>query len=158
MGIAVSIRGSEWRQFGNARARRSLDSVILDSEVKERVVNVCVCICILLVITSIRPSQDVLEWQAGKQWYSDRGIPYRRGYLLHGPPGGGKTSVQKRMLFRLCLFVQNDLTPPSLYVQFIMALAGKLGYNICILNLAERGLTDDRLALALSTVPPQAHT
>eukprot|EP01035_Chromulina_nebulosa_P022647 gene22647-29326_t len=28
----------------------------------------------------------------GKQWYSDRGIPYRRGYLLHGPPGGGKTS------------------------------------------------------------------
>ena len=28
-------------------------------------------------------------------------------------------------------------------------------YNICILNLAERGLTDDRLALALSVVPPQ---
>jgi hypothetical protein len=24
--------------------------------------------------------------------YVDRGIPYRRGYLLHGPPGCGKTS------------------------------------------------------------------
>jgi mitochondrial chaperone BCS1 len=36
-----------------------------------------------------------------------------------------------------------------------MALAGRLGYNICILNLAERGLTDDRLALALSNIPPQ---
>ena len=22
--------------------------------------------------------------------YLDRGIPYRRGYLLHGPPGCGK--------------------------------------------------------------------
>jgi len=36
-----------------------------------------------------------------------------------------------------------------------MALAGRLGYNICILNLSERGLTDDRLALALSNIPPQ---
>ena len=36
-----------------------------------------------------------------------------------------------------------------------MALAGQLGYNICVLNLAERGLTDDRLALALSAIPPQ---
>jgi hypothetical protein len=36
-----------------------------------------------------------------------------------------------------------------------MALAGKIEYNICILNLAERGLTDDRLAMALSVVPPQ---
>jgi chaperone BCS1 len=49
---------------------------------------------------------------------------------LHGPPGSGKSS-------------------------FIMALAGRLGYNICILNLTERGLTDDRLALALSNIPPQ---
>ena len=59
------------------------------------------------------------------------GIPYRRGYLLHGPPGSGKSS-------------------------FITAVAGALQYNICILNLAEHGLTDDRLALALSTVPPQS--
>lgn len=42
------------------------------------------------------------------------------GYLLYGPPGCGKSS-------------------------FIMALAGELEYNICVLNLSERGLTDDRL-------------
>ena len=54
------------------------------------------------------------------------------------------------------LYVCNLRSPFCL--QFIMALAGKIGYNICILNLAERGLTDDRLALALSTVPPQVHT
>jgi mitochondrial chaperone BCS1 len=56
------------------------------------------------------------------------GIPYRRGYLLHGPPGSGKTS-------------------------FIQALAGDLDYNLCILNLSERGLTDDRLHLILSIIP-----
>jgi len=105
--------GAEWRQFGAARSKRSLDSVILDSGVSEKVVS------------------DVNDWLRSQEWYASRGIPYRRGYLLHGPPGGGKSS-------------------------FIMALAGKLGYNICILNLAERGLTDDRLALALSSIPPQS--
>lgn len=56
------------------------------------------------------------------------GIPYRRGYLLHGPPGGGKSS-------------------------FIMALAGELSYGICVLNLGDRGLTDDRLNHLLSSAP-----
>lgn len=105
--------GSEWRQFGQARRRRSIDSVILDDGVTRKLL------------------ADVQEWINSSKWYSDRGIPYRRGYLLYGPPGSGKSS-------------------------FIFALAGKLGYNICILNLAERGLTDDRLALALSCVPPQS--
>jgi len=31
--------------------------------------------------------------QAARQWYSNRGIPYRRGYLLYGPPGTGKSSL-----------------------------------------------------------------
>lgn len=49
-----------------------------------------------------------------------KGIPYRRGYLLYGPPGCGKSS-------------------------FITALAGEIEFSICLLNLSERGLTDDRL-------------
>jgi mitochondrial chaperone BCS1 len=60
-----------------------------------------------------------------------QGIPYRRGYLLYGPPGSGKSS-------------------------FIQALAGTLEYNICILNLSERGLTDDRLNHLLSNVPERS--
>ena len=60
-----------------------------------------------------------------------RGIPYRRGYLMHGPPGCGKSS-------------------------FIYALAGHLSFDICMLSLNSEGLTDDRLELALSNVPQQA--
>ncbi len=103
--------GTEWRPFGEPRRRRSFESVILDEGLADYILN------------------DVNEFRTSSAWYTNRGIPYRRGYLLHGPPGSGKTS-------------------------FIMALAGKLGYNVCILNLAERGLTDERLAQAMSVIPP----
>jgi len=59
------------------------------------------------------------------------GIPYRRGYLLHGPPGCGKSS-------------------------FISALAGELEMSVCVMNLSERGLSDDRLAHLLAVAPVQS--
>ena len=33
--------------------------------------------------------EDAREFLASEAWYTERGIPYRRGYLLHGVPGGG---------------------------------------------------------------------
>ncbi|KOC70783.1 Mitochondrial chaperone BCS1 [Habropoda laboriosa] len=110
--IMYTAMGSEWRQFGHARKRRPLDSVVLDTGVAERIVN------------------DCCEFIKNPSWYSDRGIPYRRGYLLYGPPGCGKSS-------------------------FITALAGELERGICVLNLSERGLTDDRLNHLLAVAPQQ---
>lgn len=34
---------------------------------------------------------DLRHWLDSKDWYLERGIPWRRGYLLCGPPGTGKT-------------------------------------------------------------------
>lgn len=61
--------GHEWREFGNPRKRRSLSSVILDSGISTKI------------------TSDVKEFINTADWYSERGIPYRRGYLLYGPPG-----------------------------------------------------------------------
>lgn len=30
---------------------------------------------------------DCREFLDSEQWYAHHGIPYRRGYLLYGPPG-----------------------------------------------------------------------
>ncbi|XP_053670362.1 mitochondrial chaperone BCS1 [Anopheles nili] len=111
--IMYTAMGSEWRPFGHPRKRRPIGSVVLDEGVSERIL------------------RDCREFIKNPQWYSDRGIPYRRGYLLHGPPGCGKSS-------------------------FITALAGEIEFGICLLNLSERGLTDDRLNHLMNVAPQQS--
>ena len=108
--IVYASRGINWERFGEPRRKRPLASVILDKGVKEKIV------------------ADVKDFLRSGSWYYERGIPYRRGYLLYGMPGSGKSS-------------------------FIRALAGDLDYNIAILNLSERGLTDDRLSHLLTVIP-----
>ncbi|CAZ80202.1 unnamed protein product [Tuber melanosporum] len=60
-----------------ARPSRPLSTVVLEQSQKEMFVD---------------DIKDYLE-PGTQKWYSDRGIPYRRGYLLHGPPGTGKSSL-----------------------------------------------------------------
>ncbi|KAI9661005.1 MAG: hypothetical protein M1821_009332 [Bathelium mastoideum] len=103
---------AEWRPFGQPKRKRPIDSVVLEKGLKERMID------------------DIKAFLSARTWYLDRGIPYRRGYLLYGPPGTGKSS-------------------------FIQALAGELDFNIGILNLSERGLTDDRLNHLLTNIPPR---
>jgi hypothetical protein len=38
---------------------------------------------------------DIGVFLKNQDWYDTRGVPYKRGYILHGPPGTGKTSVIK---------------------------------------------------------------
>jgi hypothetical protein len=43
---------------------------------------------------------DYESFFAREQWFRSLRLPFRRGYLLHGPPGNGKTSVIRAMLSR----------------------------------------------------------
>ncbi|WAO93443.1 Hypothetical protein NCS54_01099100 [Fusarium falciforme] len=73
--IIYGHRDEYWRKE-KAVAARPLSTVILDKKQKEPL---------------IKDIQDFLNPET-RCWYSDHSIPYKRGYLLHGPPGTGKSS------------------------------------------------------------------
>lgn len=73
--INVSIFGAAGHAGGLRRRKRSLDTVFVDRDVKQRLI-------------------DKLTWfQGAEAWHSARGIPWKLGVILHGPPGTGKTSL-----------------------------------------------------------------
>ena len=44
----------------------------------------------------------------------------------------------------------------TVYCVAVLMFAGELDYSICVLNLSERGLSDDRLNYLLSVAPQQS--
>lgn len=99
---------SNWQLVDRIRPR-SIDSVILSNNEHLKIL------------------EDIKEFLNSYKWYSRLGIPYRRGYLLYGEPGGGKTSL-------------------------VVAVASSLGMNICILSLQTPGMTDSTLIDLLNSV------
>lgn len=48
-------------------------------------------LCLAGEVTGI--FDDAKRFLEERDWYNRMNIPYRRGYLLHGPPGNGKSSI-----------------------------------------------------------------
>lgn len=73
----IPVHNFSGRGYGlvERRAKRPLESVIIDHALKTELV------------------VDVQRFIESRSWYAERGVPYRRGYFLEGPPGTGKTSL-----------------------------------------------------------------
>ncbi|KAI4235618.1 MAG: hypothetical protein LQ352_008074, partial [Teloschistes flavicans] len=100
-----------WNKVAS-RPSRPIETVVLDHEQKDRVL------------------ADINEYLHPKTavWYANRGIPYRRGYLLAGPPGTGKSSLA-------------------------WAIAGVFGLDIYCISLVEPTLTEEDLGVMFTSLP-----
>ena len=102
---------SAWNKVA-MRPSRPMGTVVLDDKQKAMV---------------LKDINDFLHPRTPR-WYANRGIPYRRGYLFHGPPGTGKTSLS-------------------------FALAGVFGLDIYCLSLSEATLTEEDLITLFNSLP-----
>ncbi|KAH8170876.1 ATPase family associated with various cellular activities (AAA) domain-containing protein [Sarocladium implicatum] len=111
-GSAGSFGGDPQWQRCMSRSARPLSTVILNEQVKKDLI------------------ADVADYlnPATRRWYANRGIPYRRGYLLHGPPGTGKSSLS-------------------------LALAGHFRMRIYIVSLSSVVATEESLASLFIDLP-----
>jgi hypothetical protein len=119
-GITVNIVGQ-----GTCNVKRmGWDNIILDESVDFLV------------------RKDIDSFMGRKQWYKDKGIPYRRGYLFHGPPGNGKTTVIRAMLTHTGLpgytIKRMHDSDAMYYFDDMFAEAAKSGCAIIILEDIDR--------------------
>lgn len=136
--FTVDSWAENWRK-ADARPRRAIDSVVLDGEIRQRLLD------------------DVRSFFSKRSWYAQMGIPWRRGYLLYGPPGTGKTSMAFALAGELHLnLCWLSLTNPKLNDQTIAMLLQKTPARSLILIedvdafFAARQKQDDRIAVSFS--------
>lgn len=77
-------RPDYWDTIGTKKNPRTFESLILPAGVKENLI------------------KDLEQFKTSKQEYTKLGIPYRRGYMLSGSPGGGKSSCAEAIAAYLC--------------------------------------------------------
>ncbi|CAE7070457.1 unnamed protein product [Rhizoctonia solani] len=107
--IHIGDQYGNWKRL-SSKPHRDFGSVVLEPEIKRKL---------------LADANDFLE---NERWYADRGIPYRRGYLLYGTPGSGKSSS-------------------------IHALASELRLNIYVVPLSLKTIDDSVLADLISSTP-----
>ena len=95
--------------------KRPIESVILPHIAKDQ------------VLSDVRKFLDA----ESRAWYLEHGIPYKRTFLLYGPPGCGKSSL-------------------------IRAVASHFDCSVCMTSLANRELEDADLRMAMCSVPQKA--
>lgn len=102
----------EWRKVG-VYAARPLSSVALPEGVADELL------------------EDARQFFDSEKFYASVGVPYRRGWLLHGPPGTGKSSVAK-------------------------AIATELGCPLYVASISSPHLDDGKLLSLLNGVRPRS--
>lgn len=105
--VGVYTFEKEWARLTDVPKRR-LETVILEKVTKQKLIDV------------------ITDFKSSREWYEERGLPFKLTMMFHGVPGTGKSSL-------------------------IKALASHFEMHLCVLNLST--MSDWGFQRALSTAP-----
>ena len=106
--ICKILKNGYWSTLSKL-PKRNMDTIYLSNQEKSKIIS------------------DIENFKKSKKDYEELGIPWKRNYLLEGPPGTGKSSL-------------------------IFALASKFNMNIHIINLGPK-VDDSTFMSAVSSLP-----
>lgn len=106
--VCKILKGGYWSVLSRL-PKRNMDTIYLEDTEKNKII------------------KDLKKFKLSKDDYTELGIPWKRNYLLEGPPGTGKSSL-------------------------IFALASKFNMNIHIINLGPK-VDDSAFMSAVSNLP-----
>lgn len=93
--IHITNEYGEWYSYSKIPSR-DIKSIYIDNQIKTKIIS------------------DIEHFLVSEKQYNKFGIPYKRTYLLTGPPGNGKTSLIKG----LCKHLKRDLSMISISKKF----------------------------------------
>lgn len=73
----------QWSSEIIDKNKRKINTVVLQNNINFKILN------------------DISYFIDNENWYLERGIPYKKSYLLYGPPGTGKTSLIKSISYEI---------------------------------------------------------
>ena len=125
--IYITNEYGEW-YFYNKIPSRDINSIYINDDIKSKIIH------------------DIDYFLKSEKDYSNFGIPYKRTYLLTGPPGNGKTSLIKG----LCKYFKHDLSMLSISKNFdntcLLAAMRDIGKNSIVLIEDIDSLFEKRIA------------
>jgi SpoVK/Ycf46/Vps4 family AAA+-type ATPase len=105
----------EWKTY-SIQTNKNLKNTILSEDVEKELID------------------DLADFVQNEHYYNEKGIPYKRGYLLHGIPGTGKTSIIKSIANHYCMDIylinMGDIKEVSDMIKLFQGTRNSSGYHL----------------------------